>query len=305
MLYYLKSKSFISDAVLIIPWLLVCILYLFGFQISETLQYILFIISLAFLGIPHGALDHLVEKQNNKLNGTMFSLKHFLLKYIVQMTLFAILWIISPTLSLLIFLLISAIHFGETDINNHSFISFLYGIGLLFFLLLSHIETVMVILNSIPSFADVKMGLLLKNRKVWLGLFACTPILVILINPFQPQNKIKFLLRILFILFIIYQLPLLLSFTFYFSCWHSIRSLNFIRKHLSIQNDQLSWIELWLKAMPFTCLAIVFMAALIYILYTYLGLSVTLMSLFISIAILTAPHLGIMSEMYSNLKKSH
>lgn len=274
-----------------------------GHTISENTEFFIFSASMVLTGIPHGALDHLVEKQNKELKGKTFSLILFLLEYIARMTFFAFVWYVSPILALIIFLAISALHFGETDLYESSFSSFMYGLGLLLFLLMAHIETVIPIIKSIPTFQSMNVFFLLENKPILIGLGGLIPIIIILLSANSKHVIIRLLLRTTIILLIVYILPLLLAFTFYFGCWHSLRSLNFIRKHLSTPEKKMGWIDLVIKALPFSLVAVFFISLFIYFLYTFFGMSITLMSLFIGVAILTAPHLTVMSEMFAHIKK--
>lgn len=295
-----------TEARLITPWLMLSIGYGLGISISYTLQYIIFLSILALMGIPHGALDHLVAKKNREIKGSSFSIHTFLILYLSRMLIFALIWYISPTFALCIFLIISALHFGETDLYDHTFYAFFYGAGILLFLLLSHFDEVLPILRSIPVFSQSnwlqKLNAYSTNLSI---LSAGITLMVILIRKVTLKQKLFLILRTILILGIVYALPLLLSFSFYFGCWHSIRSMESIKKHLSQNNVLMTWAQLWKEAFLFSMIAIFFILILSYFLYTHLGMSTTLMSLFIGVAILTAPHLSIMSEMFQHLHKSN
>jgi Brp/Blh family beta-carotene 15,15'-monooxygenase len=304
MLSHIRNRSFLHEASLIGPWLILSILYISGIRIPDLLQYIIFLISMIAMGIPHGALDHLVEKKNKESAGNAFSIAHFLFFYILRMLIFALVWIISPLLALIIFLGISALHFGETDLYDTSVSTFLYGTGLLFFLLTAHVEFVSPIIRSIPTLTSFDPSELVRYKLPLLIFSSILPIIMILIHSKPMDIKLKLVLRTSIILFLMYNLPLLLAFTFYFGCWHSIRSMDFIRQHLSVNQEKMSWNTLCKKALPFTAIAILFIFILGYVLYNMFGMSITLMSLFIGVAILTAPHLSVMSDMYTQLKKA-
>lgn len=304
MLTHFRNRSFYSEAVLITPWLALSIIHLSGIIISDTVQYIAFLISMVMMGIPHGALDHLVEEQNKKLNGKEFSIAQFLFNYILRMSVFALIWFISPIPALIIFLAISAVHFGETDLNEKSMHTFLYGSGLLLFLLTTHIDSVTPIISGIPSLRFFDSTYLKDYSSYFTSFFGLLSIFTVAIHSKPASVKIKLIVRTVIILFVMYNLPLIPAFTFYFGCWHSIRSMDFIRKHLSTTQHKMSWNMLLKKALPFTTAALLFILILIFVLNNIYGMSVTLMSLFIGVAILTAPHLSVMSDMYVHLKKT-
>ena len=77
-------------------------------------QYILGLvlgIGFVLIGLPHGALDHKV------MDKKIWS-PDFLSIYIGIMGLVALGWIVSPAISLFVFLLFSAWHFGETEFRD-------------------------------------------------------------------------------------------------------------------------------------------------------------------------------------------
>jgi beta-carotene 15,15'-dioxygenase len=300
-----------AEYLMILPWMVILLLQLIGYVVPLTVQYLFFFASIILTGIPHGALDHLVDEQNKRLSGQPFTLWQFLASYLLRMLCFGFIWYISPGLALLIFLLISAFHFGETDLCEHDHrpltlvLSFLYGSGLLFFLLISHLDEVIPILTSIPDF-NIPFAIheLADGPQPILLILTFVQLIVIWALQGSRKDKIILTLRTLVMLGLIHALPLLLAFTFYFGSWHSIRSLSMIRNHLNqTAQHPLSLLAWWKKSLPLTLLALFMMTILIILLNAVYGWSVTLIALFIGVAILTAPHLTVMSHMYDHLRK--
>ncbi|MFM7154211.1 MAG: Brp/Blh family beta-carotene 15,15'-dioxygenase, partial [Bacteroidota bacterium] len=89
-------------------------------------------------GIPHGALDHFVARHNRK----KFDLTVYVFLYIVCAALYLTLWWFAPGIAFLIFLLITAWHFGETDFScftdnqGAGLYSFVYGTSITMWLLM-------------------------------------------------------------------------------------------------------------------------------------------------------------------------
>ena len=79
-------------------------------NISLENQLIYSSILILLLGIPHGAIDHVLFFKKRKMS----QLKFYSL-YLGLSFLFVILWHIFPVTSLILFLLISAFHFGESQ----------------------------------------------------------------------------------------------------------------------------------------------------------------------------------------------
>ena len=79
-------------------------------NISLENQLIYSSIFILLLGIPHGAIDHVLFFKKRKMSQTKFYSIYLGLSF-----LFVILWHILPVISLILFLLISAFHFGESQ----------------------------------------------------------------------------------------------------------------------------------------------------------------------------------------------
>ncbi len=108
------SPSFIDGIVILIALALVSWNLLWPDGLMAASPWIV-LAGLIFPGIPHGAVDHWVafgaDFQWRKLGS-------FVLRYISLMAAVALLWFIQPWLGLLLFLLYSAWHFGETDLRD-------------------------------------------------------------------------------------------------------------------------------------------------------------------------------------------
>ena len=75
------------------------------------------IAAILLIGVPHGGLDGAVARRIGWPSGLMPWLG-FHLAYIALATLVGVVWWLFPLPSLVIFLLISALHFGASDIAD-------------------------------------------------------------------------------------------------------------------------------------------------------------------------------------------
>lgn len=264
--------------------------------------------SLFLVGIPHGALDHLVQQETLKRRGTKFKLLFFVLKYVLVMALYAFAWYVLPQISLALFIIMSCWHFGETDVDATelsiayaSFIRLFYGLSVLAWLLFAHTAEVSNILAKlIPANSSLFRfwveGMVYSNLILLIsGLMI---MFSIIITPSIKQNKKNWWLKaeLLFILFSCYFLPLLPAFALYFSGWHSVITLYNINEYLeggfTFQINSLK--KIWLKAVPFSLLAISGLVFTGYMLRYYAPLFNPLPLLFVFLSLITLPHLGVM-----------
>ena len=81
--------------------------------VSDAYQFKLLIFSMILFGVPHGALDLYIEGktlQSSDIKGNTV-----LLKYLLNILAYALLWYFFPLVALIVFIIITAYHFGEID----------------------------------------------------------------------------------------------------------------------------------------------------------------------------------------------
>ncbi|MGB3589847.1 MAG: Brp/Blh family beta-carotene 15,15'-dioxygenase, partial [Tunicatimonas sp.] len=82
-------------------------------QFLQEMEVILFVLIIFVIGIPHGATDHLLDRYRK---GKKFSYRAFLLIYIVLGAIYSVCWYFFPLPSLLLFIVISTYHFGQSQL---------------------------------------------------------------------------------------------------------------------------------------------------------------------------------------------
>jgi beta-carotene 15,15'-dioxygenase len=282
-------------------------------QLPDLLQAVFFIVMLAVTGIPHGALDHLVAQETARQQNRSFNLWPFMLRYIGTMLLYALVWFGSPLLSLALFLIISAWHFGETDIDqapDHwlwNLTRLLTGTWVLLFILLTHAAEVGPVWIRITQEDPTALWIwqTATQYDTYLILMGLA-LLVVLFSIAYRSRPIRIdLIRYghwAFILILCYYLPLLPAFALYFSGWHALYSFRSIGQHLSSGTTQvapLDMLQIWLKSLPLTGVALLFLGAMAYLWHNFLNSWDPLPVLFIFISLITLPHLNVMSGMNS------
>jgi Brp/Blh family beta-carotene 15,15'-monooxygenase len=314
-----RSLHTLIDKALFATGLLFLVIHSF-YPINFKTQVFIFLSTILLAGIPHGALDHLVEKKNKHIDNHIFSWLSFLSGYFFQMIIFGIIWFFYPMIALIIFIGLSALHFGETDLRKVngqagpavSYMQFCYGIFILLILLLSHFEEVKLILIQFPELqnSDYLDFINRFSKELIFGsaIIAASGIFIYFLKTgHDSQDLISFssFVKMILILLLLIKLPLMISFAFYFGLWHSLHSLENIRYHLSQKEDQqLSWIVLIGKSIPLTIAALAFIGLIMYLMRFNENTPSFILQIFIGIAILTAPHLQVMGKMYQKISLS-
>lgn len=276
-------------------------------------QVAVFAVLLFGTGIPHGALDHLIDRETAVRQGKSFSTVGFLAKYLLTMAVFGSAWVWFPAFSLALFLLISAWHFGETDIErvpptlSWTFARLAAGGFVLVFILVTHAAEVTPLLERITHHHALTLSvwyrILPHATSAWLGwglltgcafgwAFKSEPVVIDWLR----------LARLGVVLVLGYQLPLLLAFSLYFGGWHALSSFQTIYGYLKqTQPTTLTAGRIWLKSLPFTALGIAFLAVSTWGWLRYAHAWDPLPLLFIFLSLITLPHLNVMHGMNSRV----
>jgi len=275
--------------------------------LPATIEQVAFFSALLLTGIPHGAMDHIVEASTSGTNGS-FHLRSFLLNYLSPVLAFSIIWIINPWYALIGFLVISGKHFAETDLlparsnerKSATWEQTIFGVIIIGNLLLPHAAEVNQILAHMPNGKTVLHNsstfikpLSLGTLLLTIGWAAYTLVKVML-----GRWPIVLLLQCIILPLLLHELPLLIAFTFYFGAWHSLISIHNIYAVLHTEQS-MQPLQLVRKAIPFTLLAVIGITVLIYWGNLSNQLSAVSLGIFIGISIITIPHAQIMSELFT------
>ena len=258
-------------------------------------------ILLLCIGIPHGTLDHLITYKVQKTN----KLK-FYTYYLGTIVLFFLIWMIAPSLGFVLFLLISAFHFGETQLHlfftKSSYISLLiylnWGVTILFTLLYYNNSE----LNQMTLlFEDTQVFLSVYDHDTLKPIFIASNLGSILSFAYlfyKDKMSSQSLLAELFFLAVIhltsFLFPFIICFTLFFIVLHSLPSIvhqfTFFKKFKKDFTKK----ELIQLMAPYSILSISMSAILIALSHlNYIPFSIPLISLIV-ISAITLPHTFVM-----------
>lgn len=92
------------------------VLFAAGVTVPEYLVYAPFVVSLVFLGVPHGALDHLIPARLMPRISTVASVLTVGLLYLVLGTAYLALWFSVPGAAFVLFIALTWFHWGQGDL---------------------------------------------------------------------------------------------------------------------------------------------------------------------------------------------
>jgi Brp/Blh family beta-carotene 15,15'-monooxygenase len=275
------------------------------FVLNTSTQISFLIAVLILFGVPHGALDLYIDQHLHKSGSNQ---KIFLLKYIANIIAYAVVWYFFPVAALIIFILITAYHFGEIDWlgkTDNAVQKMAYSvIGLLWILLLlsKNINFALQIFIRMERSAFNESQWTALAGKIYpitlIGLALVYIILFFFKACFFSKNKYYYYLilqQAILISFALYM-PLWLCFAFYFGFWHSLLSFDKIRITFGMPNDFIGWKNLLLKAAPFSIMAWFGFLYITFLTLNSKDASGIFTLLFISLSVLALPHLQIFTK---------
>lgn len=279
--------------------------------ISPQTQLYFFFISIFLTGIPHGALDYFVASQTQLQSGNKLALSKFLLRYLVNILAYSIIWIFFPVAALVIFILLTAFHFGEVDWptrQNTKLDACLYtifGLQILVFIVASHATAAIPIIAQILKLPIDNTSILEQTITIFnISTTTIAASILFIIVFFKKigwtkEIMISFIIQTALLLTIIYFLPLYLAFGFYFGIWHSLLSFNLIRTHLLLPNTVIGWLQMARKALPYALAAWIGIGILIIVSNKFQKdiIASNLAIIFVAIAVLTLPHLQVFTKL--------
>jgi Brp/Blh family beta-carotene 15,15'-monooxygenase len=275
------------------------------FVLNTSTQISFLIAVLILFGVPHGALDLYIDQHLHKSGSNQ---KIFLLKYIANIIAYAVVWYFFPVAALIIFILITAYHFGEIDWlgkTDNAVQKMAYSvIGLLWILLLlsKNINFALQIFIRMERSAFNESQWTTLAGKIYpitlIGLALVYIILFFFKAHFFSKNKYYYYLilqQAILIIFALYM-PLWLCFAFYFGFWHSLLSFDKIRITFGMPNDFNGWKNLLIKSAPFSIMAWFGFLYITFLTLNSKDASGIFTLLFISLSVLALPHLQIFTK---------
>ncbi|MEL6845862.1 MAG: Brp/Blh family beta-carotene 15,15'-dioxygenase, partial [Bacteroidota bacterium] len=248
---------------------MICLFASILLELPSWLEWTWLVSIMLITGIPHGATDHLIFWHKQKQAGKSTAWISFLVPYLLQIAMYAFLWWIFPALSLLIFLLLSFYHFGQSELyylalpEGHIFKKILYllwGAGIMGVLLLAHrAETLMYIEEVInqqqAAFVnDIDWRWMIAVWSLWLG-----GMLIAWQSQYLMWSELlrEILVSSLLIACMIYC-SLWVAFGLYFGLWHATKTIRTEIQMLDESSEARFSVKEWIRqALPFSLVSFV------------------------------------------------
>lgn len=301
-------------ALLLLGFMLMILQHYFQ-PFSAAHQLYIFLAGIIILGVPHGAADLLVAMQNAGSGKRTFSKLRFFRTYLGRLVLFAAAIWFFPIFGIMLFIIFAAYHFGETDLHHCKTDTILgkllvttYGLVILSVLLLVHFYEVKPIVQMLQPGLESKGILNLIDSKRTIIMAVCGAGFIFVTMAYHLYYKILFqktdfwyLIRFGVILMIIFNLPLTMGFSFYFIVWHSVLSMINIFKYLR-RDNLVPFISILKQIGLYSFLAMVGILLIGLTGIMFLNSHTLMGYVFMGLAVLTAPHMQVMHDMYNKIR---
>lgn len=290
--HHFKRENWLRYIIALLIVVAYIILYYWNVQYAMYISYLTIIIGLLLIGIPHGALDHMLSINRNR------PILLFILKYSLVIGLYYVFWQFFPLLALIVFIIYSSFHFGESEMISTGikvdslfthFKAFLMGLSILLFIIFTHLEESIVIISNFISVSELTYFELNFTPISWIVAILS---FIYIFTQYIKSNSWVYI-GLLFLLILGVKVPLILAFGFYFIFQHSSNVWQHLKLGLNLNSTQL-----YKKSSFYTLGALV-----IFILIAFYGNEVIAMKglvrdFFIFLACISFPHFILMHVFY-------
>ena len=287
----------------------VFLLSLLGFPL-ENFQGYLFIFILLTVGIPHGALDHKIMFTTGS-----FSRKEkikFYAVYVLLMMITGLCWLLNAQWSFILFLLISAFHFGQSQLYYVRFkglwnylLYLSWGVMLLSAIIYLNIGECINFFYTLPQLQAhlfITPEIIGANFIVSATIFTTMMIYALLKGKLSIANFGYEFLSLTIIVGIAASTTAVMAFIIYFGLWHSLVSLILEYRHIRTQSHEISFGSFLKDLIPHSTAAFLFLAVFYWYSYQTSWAISPYMLFIILISIITVPHLFVMGRMYNSFR---
>ena len=254
------------------------------------------------IGISHGALDNQKGKKLTQLYNIKNSYFFYLMYTIIVIGIITF-WLLFPTTSLIIFLIVASYHFGKEDteflIKNKN------ALNLILYFLKGSLIIIAPLIFHFTETINIFKLLLIQDENFYLFLdfiesnqiLSFALLTSLLVNTYYFINNFKILNILIFfdflsIVVLNYFASPLIAFTIYFCFLHSFRHSISLINELDKDNFKNGAYIFIKKALPLTLLTSIFFVISLYFLSNYYQLTDAILKvIFIGLASLTFPHI--------------
>jgi len=247
---------------------------------------------ISIVGISHGALDHV--KGLNLMKFYKIQNKFLFYSIYIFISLFVIfLWVLLPTSTLILFLIVASYHFGKEDSCVGNIIKKRF-IGILYFSKGSLVVVAPLIFHTsetLEIFQILNVDIVIPHEN-YLSIWILISFIANFFIVYWSSNDGFFIADWITIILLNIFLSPLVAFTIYFCFLHSVRHSFSLIYEIDNKNFKKGVEKFLKKALPLTLVTSILFIFSVYILTNYYVLDEAILKvIFIGLASLTFPHI--------------
>lgn len=277
---------------------------------AATMAPWLVLFSVLVIGIPHGAIDHVMASE---LYGLESGWRHQLLfygGYLALMLVVALLWLISPVLGMALFLVISIYHFGEADMQDFLVdgvgrgeewaASLARGTLIIGLIVFSDLATTVPVMASAMRLSEPMLAGLFPDPAVPVAVLAGVYVvtMALLVARGSMGRPLALTADSLLLMAMLWITGPLIGFALYFALWHSLGHVREMQHFFALRGKPMSLQAFYKRAAPFTLVSVAGLLILALLWTAYEAHAEFLALMFVLISVLTLPHMVIVHRMY-------
>ncbi len=288
----------------------ICINLLFPDLIYALRFWILGFVIL-IIGMPHGALDHIIAFKAFKKAKNPKTQFLFYFSYLSVMLVYGLFWIYSPLAGFILFLIMTLYHFGQADAERFSIDGFpknvlLYSrgltvVGLILFGSDPYYSS--AVIEEVTSFSFSEYAFTVLDPNFYTLFFALIyPACFFLISTFKTDIRQDGWMSMDAVV-----VPLLFSlcepifaFSVYFGCWHAFNHTKTMLNYLNSFDMDVNMKWFYRSTFLYSVLSYAGLFVTYLILKAFGNAELLVALLFIVISVLTLPHMFVVEKMYRN-----
>lgn len=280
---------------------------------AEKTRYLLLGLVILLIGMPHGALDHIIDGKINDWNPYTFN-KWFYGWYLSAVAVYSVLWVFFPMFSFLAFLLITVYHFGQADAERFPFRGWRYHavhysrgftvVGLIVFGDLTYASAVMEAVTSVPveevisRYADPDL-----LRWIIAAAYPVTYGVVSMSSALQSNRILAYSTDALVVPALFLFADPVWAFSIYFGLWHSYNHTQVMLGFLADRGEKHNFVWFFKQSFIFSMLSYLGILYVYNILNAFGNEELMVSLLFVVIAVLTLPHMLVVEKLYGLWKR--
>jgi len=267
--------------------------------------------SVIMIGIPHGAIDHIMAEKVYGLDDSWKGTMQFYGGYLGLMFIVGMLWLLNPLTGMLFFFAISIYHFGQADMED--FVT-QGSTGVPWYVIRGSLVLGLILFSDTSVSYPIMAQALAMDPMTLANVLPAGPGALLVLSALYAVLMASAILtgkvirgwRLLadtaLILVLFLAAGPLIGFAVYFALWHSAGHIVEMQQFLRNKRRPMSLKAFYKSAAPFTLISLFGLAVLAGINHAF-GLEDQFIALmFILISVLTLPHMVIVDRMYAQLR---